>query len=105
MKIPETNGTGSTDETFNPKVVAAKMQAVFMEFMIKAMEESVEADGGLFGNSSSSEIYRGMFREHLATAMSGQMESPLERELWRRLEDKEDADIEGTAKVLQENGR
>jgi murein DD-endopeptidase MepM/ murein hydrolase activator NlpD len=85
--IPEINpGAIHVEDTFKPQVVAARMQAIFMEFMIKAMEESVEADGGLFGNSASSEIYRGMFREHLASAMSGQMRTPLEAELQRRLE-------------------
>jgi murein DD-endopeptidase MepM/ murein hydrolase activator NlpD len=61
------------------------MQAAFMEYMIKAMEQSVEADGGLFGNSAGAEIYRGMFREHLAAAMSGQVQGPLQEELERSM--------------------
>jgi murein DD-endopeptidase MepM/ murein hydrolase activator NlpD len=51
---------------------------MFVEVMLKAMEDSVEAEDGLFGNSMSSEMYRGMLREHLAKAMSEKMNSPLE---------------------------
>jgi murein DD-endopeptidase MepM/ murein hydrolase activator NlpD len=61
----------------DPKAVAAKVQAMFMEVMLKAMEDSVGAEDGLFGKSSSSEIYRGMFREQMATAMGGQLGGPL----------------------------
>src|SRR5215510_397056 len=66
-------------ETADPKEVAAKVQGMFMEVMLKAMEDSVEAEDGLFGKSLSSDIYRGMLREHLSRAMSDNMESPLEK--------------------------
>src|SRR2546429_7143631 len=65
----------------DPKAVAAKVQGMFMEVMLKAMEDSVDAEDGLFGGSASSDIYRGMFREQLAGAMSTQMNSPLETQL------------------------
>jgi murein DD-endopeptidase MepM/ murein hydrolase activator NlpD len=68
-----------------PKSIAAKVQAMFMEVMLKTMEESVEAEGGLFGDSAGSEIYRGMFREQLATAMSDQLQSPLQKQLEQKL--------------------
>jgi murein DD-endopeptidase MepM/ murein hydrolase activator NlpD len=54
---------------------------MFVEVMLKAMEDSVDAEDGLFGSSVSSDIYRGMLREHLARAMSDKMQSPLEEEL------------------------
>ncbi len=69
-----------------PKTIASKMQAMFMEVMLKTMEESVEAEGGLFGDSAGSEIYRGMFREQLAAAMSNQLQSPLRKQLEQELE-------------------
>ena len=65
----------------DPKAVADKVQGMFMEVMLKAMEDSVDAEDGLFGGSASSDIYRGMFREQLAGAMSTQMKSPLETQL------------------------
>lgn len=64
-------------EKLEPKELATKVQAMFVEVMLKAMEDSVQAEDGLFGGSSSSEIYRGMLREELATAMSRQIPSPL----------------------------
>ena len=70
-----------------PKTIASKMQAMFMEVMLKTMEESVEAEGGLFGDSAGSEIYRGMFREQLAAAMSNQLQSPLRKQLEQELGD------------------
>jgi len=68
----------TTTQRSNPKEIAAKVQGMFMEMMLKSMEDSVGAEDGLFGNSPSADIYRGMFREHLASAISGQMKSPLE---------------------------
>jgi murein DD-endopeptidase MepM/ murein hydrolase activator NlpD len=68
-------------EANDPKAVAAKVQGMFMEVMLKAMEDSVGAEDGLFGGSASSDIYRGMMREQLAGAMSEQMKSPLETQL------------------------
>lgn len=68
-------------DKMQPKEVAQKVHAMFMEVMIKAMEDSVGAEDGFFGGSASSEIYRGMLRENLASALSGQMKSPLEEKL------------------------
>ena len=79
-------GEFNVSEAAKPQLIAVKMQALFMEFMLKAMEDSVEAEGGMFGNGSGSEIYRGMFRGQLAAAMSSQLQSPLEAELKRRLD-------------------
>lgn len=75
------NLNASHPEKLQPKEVAAKVQAMFMEVMIKAMEDSVGAEDGLFGGSASSEIYRGMLREQFASALSGQIKSPLEEKL------------------------
>jgi murein DD-endopeptidase MepM/ murein hydrolase activator NlpD len=69
-----------------PKELATKVQAMFMEVMLKAMEDSVEAEEGLFGKSASAEIYRGMFREQLASAISGQVKGSLESDLKKAVE-------------------
>jgi murein DD-endopeptidase MepM/ murein hydrolase activator NlpD len=69
-----------------PKTIAAKMEAMFMEVMLKTMEESVEAEGGLFGDSAGSEIYRGLFREQLAGVLSSQLQSPLAKQLEEKLQ-------------------
>ena len=64
-----------------PKEVASQVQAMFMEVLIKSMESSIESEGGLYGDSSSSEIYRGMLRQELAIAMSQDLEGPLVEQL------------------------
>src|SRR6185436_6834167 len=69
----------------NPKSIAQKVQAMFMEIMIKTMEDTVGAEDGLFGGSSSSEIYRGMFREQMAAQMGGQVGGPLSHQLEKGL--------------------
>ena len=69
------------NEQNDPKAIATKVQGLFMEQMLKSMEDSVDAEDGLFGNSSSSEIFRGMFREQMADAMSKRMDSPLEAQI------------------------
>jgi murein DD-endopeptidase MepM/ murein hydrolase activator NlpD len=74
-------------EKLDAKGIAAKVQGMFLEMMLKTMEDSVGAEDGLFGNSSSSEIYRGMLREQLANAMSGQLQSPLSDQLEQKLND------------------
>jgi murein DD-endopeptidase MepM/ murein hydrolase activator NlpD len=84
--IPELNSITNSGPKADPKDVAAKVQGMFMEVMLKAMEESVDAEDGLFGNSASSDIYRGMLREHLASAMSEKLRSPLEGALGSQLE-------------------
>src|SRR6516165_9901716 len=87
--IPDVSLTGlKPSEAADPKAVAAKVQSMFTEVMIKAMEDSVGAEDGLFGGSASSDIYRGMLNEQLAVAMSSQMKSPLEGELSRSLSHK-----------------
>jgi murein DD-endopeptidase MepM/ murein hydrolase activator NlpD len=86
-------------EKADPKTVAAKVQGMFMELMIKTMEESVGAEDGLFGSSSSAEIYRGMLREQYAKAMSDQLRSPFEQQLEKKMNDSlPDADKTGTPK-------
>jgi murein DD-endopeptidase MepM/ murein hydrolase activator NlpD len=87
--IPELNNITALNTAGakpDPKEVAAKVQGMFMEVMLKAMEDSVDAEDGLFGNSASSDIYRGMMREHLASAMSVKMKSPLESVLGSQME-------------------
>ena len=78
-----------TGEKLEPKALAAKMQAMFMEVMLKTMEDSIGSEDGLFGGSASSDIYRGMMREQLAASISGQMESPLEDQISRAVADRE----------------
>jgi murein DD-endopeptidase MepM/ murein hydrolase activator NlpD len=75
--IPEITSITNLGTKPDPKEVAAKVQSMFTEFMLKAMEESVDAEEGLFGDSASSDIYRGMLREHLARAISDKMPATL----------------------------
>jgi len=82
--INGSNSLSSSDEK-NPRSIAAKVQAMFMEVMIKTMEDTVGAEDGLFGNSSSSEIYRGMFREQMAATLGGQLGGPLRGQLEKGL--------------------
>jgi murein DD-endopeptidase MepM/ murein hydrolase activator NlpD len=79
-------------EKLDAKGIAAKVQAMFLEMMLKTMEDSVGAEEGLFGNSSSSEIYRGMLREQLANAMSGQLQTPLNDQLEQKFQEVKPAD-------------
>src|SRR6185295_15950975 len=74
-------------EKADSKTIAAKVQGMFLEMMIKTMEDSVQAEDGLFGNSSSSEIYRGLLREKLGAAMSEQLKSPFDRQLQQKLDE------------------
>ncbi len=83
-------------EATDPKAVAAKVQGMFMEVMLKTMEDSVDAEDGLFGGSASSDIYRGMMREQLANAMSSQLKSPLESQLNRAFQKASAAKAEET---------
>jgi murein DD-endopeptidase MepM/ murein hydrolase activator NlpD len=75
----------SSADKNDPKVVAARVQAMFMELMIKAMEESVDAEDGIFSSKSSSEIYRGMFREQLGAALGSKVGGTLVEELERSM--------------------
>jgi murein DD-endopeptidase MepM/ murein hydrolase activator NlpD len=82
--IPDVNLSGlKPGQAVDPKAVAAKVQGMFTEVMLKAMEDSVGAEDGLFGGSASSDIYRGMLREQLASAVSKQLKSPLEAQINR----------------------
>ena len=72
---------GAKTDPLDPKSIASKVQAMFMEVMIKAMEDSVGAEDGLFGSSSTSEIYRGMFREQLGATMGEKIGGSLKDEL------------------------
>lgn len=88
--IPDVNGLAAmfpSGEKADAKTIAAKMQGMFLETMLKTMEESIEAEDGLFGKSASSEIYRGMLREHLSAAMSTQLQSPFERQFEQGIEE------------------
>ncbi len=79
--ISDVNSLMSLGAKADPKAVAAKVQGMFLEVMLKAMEDSVDAEDGLFGSGVRSDIYRGMLREHLADALAGQINSPLEGQL------------------------
>jgi Rod binding domain-containing protein len=110
--IPDVSLTGlKPGEATDPKAVAAKVQGMFMEVMLKSMEDSVDAEDGLFGGSASSDIYRGMMREQLANAMSSQLKSPLESQLNRAFQKAtakadETGNSDGNPAVIQkENGR
>src|SRR2546425_12130749 len=81
LMIPDLTSITSRGAKADPKEVAAKVQGMFMEVMLKAMEDSVGAEDGLFGKSATSDIYRGMLREQMAAAMGSQMKSPLEDQL------------------------
>src|SRR3954467_2275301 len=84
--IPDVSLSGLTAaQKTDPKAVAAKVQGMFMEVMLKSMEDSVGAEDGLFGGGASSDIYRGMLREQLAGAMSEHLKSPLESQLKKAL--------------------
>ena len=64
-------------EKVDAKGIAQKVQGMFVEMMLKSMEDTIGAEDGLFGKGASSEIYRGMLREKLANSMSGQLQSSL----------------------------
>ena len=82
--IPDVSLSGiRPGDAADPKAVAAKVQGMFTEVMLKAMEDSVDAEDGLFGGSASSDIYRGMLREQFANAISGRLKSPLETQINR----------------------
>jgi murein DD-endopeptidase MepM/ murein hydrolase activator NlpD len=83
--IPETSNIGPSMDISKPAAIAARIQAMFMEVMIKAMEETTGQEGGLFGSGASAEIYSGLFREHLGLAMSSHLRTPLQEELSERL--------------------
>jgi len=81
MTPSASSAIGPSPAAMDPKVVAAKVQAMFMELMIKAMEESIDAEDGLFSSNSSSEIYRGMFREQLGAALGSKVGGTLMEDL------------------------
>ena len=69
-----------------PKDLAMKVQGMFLEVMLKTMEDSVESEDGFFAKNATSEIYRGMFREQVASEMSRQLKSTLGDKLERSFE-------------------
>lgn len=84
--IPDVGLAGlKPGEAADPKAIAAKAQSMFTEVMLKAMEDSLDGEDGLFGGSARSDIYRGMLNQQLADWMSSQMKSPLEGELEQAL--------------------
>jgi len=83
--IPDVTSIANLGGKATPKEVAAKVQGMFMEVMLKSMEDSVDAEDGLYGKSATSDIYRGMLREQLAATMTKQMKSPLEGQLDKAL--------------------
>ena len=83
--IPDVASIAGLGGKATSKEVAAKVQGMFTEVMLKAMEDSVDAEDGLFSNSATSDIYRGMLREQLGGAISKQMQSPLETQLGEAL--------------------
>jgi murein DD-endopeptidase MepM/ murein hydrolase activator NlpD len=83
--IPDVTSIAGLGGKSTPKEVAAKVQGMFTEVMLKAMEDSVDAEDGLFSSSATSDIYRGMLREQLAGALSKQMQTPLESQLGEAL--------------------
>jgi len=85
--------TGIPADSSDPKAIAAKVQAMFMEIMIKAMEGSVGAEEGLFGSSSTSEIYRGMFREQLGETMGEKIGGSLREELEKAMRTKKSSQV------------
>src|SRR5262245_35694260 len=89
------NRVRAATETVDAREVAAKVQSMFMEVMLEAMEDSVKAEDGLFGKTVSFDIYRGMLREHLSSAMSAKMESPLENVIDRALSRAPEAETHG----------
>jgi len=74
-------------ERLEAKNVGARVQGMFLEMMLKSMEDSIQAEDGLFGNSSSAEIYRGMLREQLGKAMGEQLKSSFDGQLQRKLDE------------------
>jgi len=102
-------GTTPAPVKTDPKEVASKVQGMFTEIMLKAMEDSVDAEDGLFGNSATSDIYRGMLREHLAGAISQRINSPLENVLGDALSNPKETGKWGRSPItrfsaVQENG-
>jgi Rod binding domain-containing protein len=83
--ISDVTSITSSGSKATPKEVAAKVQGMFTEVMLKSMEDSVDAEDGLFGNSASADIYRGMLRQQIAATMTKEMKSPLEGQLDKAL--------------------
>ena len=80
--IPSVASTiGTPANSRDPKAIAARVQSMFMELMIKSMEDSIGAEDGLFGSSSTSEIYRGMLREQLGATIGDKVKGSLREEL------------------------
>lgn len=74
-----------------PKEIATQVQAMFMEVLLKSMEDGVNAEGGLYGDSATSDIYRGMLRQEMAIAMSTDLGGPLVQEIEQAIRDRSPA--------------
>ncbi len=74
-----------------PKEIATQVQAMFMEVLLKSMEDGLNAEGGLYGDSATSDIYRGMLRQEMAIAMSSELGGPLVEELEQAIRDRSTA--------------
>ena len=74
--IPDVNlntlppGILAPGEKLDPKALETKIESMFMETMLKSMEETVDAEDGFYGDSSASDIYRGMVREQMAASLT-----------------------------------
>jgi murein DD-endopeptidase MepM/ murein hydrolase activator NlpD len=70
--IPDVSlgGVLPAGEKADPKSLQLKIESMFMETMLKSMEQTVDADDGFFGDSASSDIYRGLVRQQLATSLT-----------------------------------
>src|SRR3984957_3052088 len=75
--VPDVNLTSlppgilSPGEKLDPKGLELKIESMFMETMLKSMEETVDSEDGFYGDSASSDIYRGMVREQLGSSLTG----------------------------------
>jgi murein DD-endopeptidase MepM/ murein hydrolase activator NlpD len=99
--IPDVTSIATLGSKASPKDVAAKVQGMFMEVMLKSMEDSVGAEDGLFGNSATSDIYRGMWREKLAAQMTEKINSPLQGELDKALKKSAARAVQPAAQAVQ----
>ena len=71
-----------------PAEIANQVQSMFMEVLIESMEKTIGAEGGLYGDSPSSDIYRGMLRQEMAMALSTDLEGPLRSQLQQAIEER-----------------
>jgi flagellar protein FlgJ len=63
---------------------ARQLEGVFMEYLFKAMRETVPQDGVIEGGSGES-IFTGLFDQHVADAAAARQENGLGDALYRQL--------------------